>query len=117
MLSYGSYRSNFVILSIDREGEITFHLKGDPEKLPEAEKLKLSSRVITTDLSFPELILCTEDQVVSVYSLSNTYTKLYTKKYSFKLPKQPIKVLFIEYKSTKLSLIVFQDEFRLYLDR
>ncbi len=70
--------------------------------------------MISADLNYPEMVICTEDQVVSVFSLSNSYSKLYTKKYSFKLPKQPIKVIMLEHKNAKLSLIVFQDEFRIY---
>lgn len=62
------------------------------------------------------MTICTEDQVVSCYVFNGTILPC-AKAYSFKLPKQPIKVLYINYKSFKLTLILFQDEFRLYNGR
>lgn len=52
-----------------------------------------------------------------MYTISSSISKLYSKKYSFKLPKQPIKVILVDYKSTKMSFVVFQDEFRIYNEK
>ena len=82
-----------------------------------SQRLKLSARVISADFNYPDMLICTEDQVISHYLISNSNIKLQTKKYSFKLLKQPIKVLLFEYKTLKCSLVVFQDEFRIYLDK
>lgn len=47
--------------------------------------------------------------MVACYSLSGNFSTPCTKSYSFKLPKQPIKIMCIDYKTTKLTLILFQD--------
>ena len=60
-------------------------------------------------MNYPDVIVCTEDQVISHFIISNSNTKMHSKKYSFKLAKQPIKVQLFEYKSNKITLIAFQD--------
>lgn len=78
-------------------------MQGDKSK--PSQKIKMSSRVISATFNYPDLLICTADQVISIYYIAKG--SLATKKTSFKLNKQPIKVLYGTLKTNKFYFVVF----------
>lgn len=73
----------------------------------------MPSRVVSATLSYPDFLVCTADQVITSYLITNG--SVTTKKYSFKLSKQPIKILYATLKSNKFYFVAFEDSFRIYV--
>lgn len=65
----------------------------------------MPSRIISASFNYPELLISTADQVISNYYFSKG--SIASKKFSFKLTKQPIKVTFVTLKNNKLYFVLF----------
>ena len=112
IFAYGKYSMKYLVICISRDGIIGMYTQSD--KNDTSEIIKLNSRIVSADLSFPDFVISTADNVMSLYSFSNQNFKLPVPKFSIKLNKKPIKCLLMKHKGIKLILVAFSDEFRIY---
>lgn len=77
------------------------------DKNEPSEAIKLNSRVISADLSYPDFAIACADSVISVFSFSSNNFKMSVPRYSLKLNDKPLKLLFMKKKGVKLIIIGF----------
>lgn len=61
--------------------------------------------------------MATADGVVSMYSFSTSNFKLSVPRFSIKMSQNPVKLCFMKQKGTKLLIVGFPTEFRIYRDK
>ena len=83
IFGYGCFEKSYVILCISREGTISLYLQND--KNEPSEEVRLNTRVVTADMSFPDFAIATADNVVSLYAFSNSNFKISVPKFSIKM--------------------------------
>ena len=105
LFAYGMYVETYLIIAVSRDGDIAIYLQKDTDS--PSETIKMSDRVVSGSLAFPDFAVSTNDQTITWFVLSKSTFTIATKKYTMKLNKQPMKVEVIAIKSTKLLLVAF----------
>jgi hypothetical protein len=70
--------------------------------------MRLSTRVVSGAISYPDLALIGADQTLNHYVLANS-SKLLTKRHSIKFATQPIKAEFLRVKGQKMTIVAFPE--------
>lgn len=112
ILGYGSLTDKYVIVCIGRDGDIAIYLNKDQDT--PSQHIKSNTRIVSGCISYPDMLLVGADQTVTHHVLSNSSFKLISKKYALKLGQQPLKAEFLKVKGQKMTIVAFQNQFRLY---